>query len=435
MTTPTTTIMTKAQGFGLHLLTRFAASDLIDQLKMRKLLEKTLYHGSKSGFKLLGSASRQFKPASGTGKQRLPATAKNLFDLSLSDEQQMMRNTVQRFAADVLRPAAHQADEQANFSAELATQAQQLGLLFYALPESYGGVATEQSVVSNILIAEDLAHGDFSLAASILSSQGVANAITRWGTAPMQEKYLPAFAEDTPLRATFAVLEASPAFNPNELKTQARQTDQGYLITGEKTLVVLGEQAELFLVAAMLNGKPHIFAVEKHDSIGVHQNPAMGLKACQTVALQFGNTPASLLTDDDFDYQTFLDLGALSWCALAVGTCQAVKQYCIQYANERIAFGEPISHRQSVAFMIADMAIEIDAMRMLVWNAASLAEAGKPFYREAYLARLLCNEKSMKIGNDGVQIVGGHGYTKEHPVERWYRDLRATAVMHSGLHA
>ena len=433
MTTNTT--MNKAQGFGLNLLTRFAASDLIDQLKMRKLLEKTLYHGSKSGFKLLDSASRQFKPASGTGKQRLPAAAKNLFDLSLTEEQQMMRDTVQRFAADVLRPAAHHADDQASYPAEIATQAQELGLLFYALPESYGGVASEQSVVSNVLIAEDLGHGDFSLAANILTPLSAANAITRWGTTEIQEKYLPAFAEETPLLATFAILEATPAFNPNELKTQARRTEQGYLITGEKTLVILGEQTDIFLVAAMLNGKPNIFVVEKHDSIGVRQNPAMGLKACQTVNLKFGNTPATLLNDDDFDYQAFLDLGALSWCALAVGTCQAVKEYCINYANERTAFGEPISHRQSVAFMIADMAIEIDAMRMLVWNAASLAEAGKPFHREAYLARLLCNEKSMKIGNDGVQIIGGHGYTKEHPVERWYRDLRATAIMHSGLHA
>lgn len=431
----TNTNLNKAQGFGLNLLTRFAGSELIDQLRLRKLLEKTLYRGSKSGFKLMDSAARQFKPASDTSKQRLPSSGKNLFDLSLSDEQQMTRYSIQRFAADVLRPAAHQADDEANYPIAIANQAHELGLLFYALPESYGGVASEQSVVSNVLIAEDLAHGDFSLATSILSNVGVANAITRWGNSDIQQKYLPAFAEETPLLATFAILEDTAAFNPNILKTVAAKTEHGYLITGEKTLVVLGEQAEVFLVAAMLNDQPNIFVVEKNDTIGVRQNPAMGLKACQTVNLMFGNTPAQLLTDDDFDYQAFLDLGALIWCALAVGTCQAVKEYCITYANERVAFGEPISHRQSVAFMIADMAIEIDSMRMLLWNAASLAESGQPFHREAYLARLLCNEKSMKIGNDGVQIIGGHGFTKEHPVERWYRDLRATAIMHSGLHA
>lgn len=425
----------KAQGYGLNLLTRFAGSKLIDQLKMRKFLEKSLYHGSKSGFKLLESTTRQFKPTANNSKQRLPSTSKNLFDLSLSDEQQMMRDSMQRFAAEVLRPAAHQADDQATYLTDVATQVDELGLLFYALPENYGGVASERSTVSNILIAEDLAHGDFSLAASILSRVGVANAITRWGSEAIQQKYLSAFADETPVTATFAVLENTPAFNPNQLETQARRTEHGYLLTGEKTLVILGEQAELFLVAAMLDGAPNIFVVEKNDTVGMRQNPAMGLKACQTVHLNFGNTPAQLLGDDDFDYQAFLDLGALSWCALAIGTCEAVKAYCIDYANERVAFGEPISHRQSVAFMIADMAIEIDAMRMLVWNAASLSDAGQPFHREAYLARLLCSEKSMKIGNDGVQIIGGHGYTKEHPVERWYRDLRATAIMHSGLHA
>ncbi|XID75794.1 acyl-CoA dehydrogenase family protein [Alkanindiges sp. WGS2144] len=430
-----TTRLNKAQGLGLNLLTRFAASDLIDQLKLRKLIEKTLYQGSKTGFKVLGATSRQFKPATGTGKQRLPGTNKNLFDLSLTDEQQMMRDMLQRFAADVLRPAASQADDQAIFPVDIAAKAQELGLLFYALPDAYGGVASEQAVVSNVLIAEDLGYGDYSLAASILTSLGVANAITRWGSTEVQEKYLPAFASEQPPVATFAVSEATPAFNPNELATHAKQTEQGYQITGEKTLVLLGEQAEFYIVAAQLNGKPKLFIVEQHDSISVRQNLAMGLKAGETVGLRFGNTPALLLTDDDFSYQAFLDLGALSWCALAIGTCQAVKDYCVTYANERTAFGEPISHRQSVAFMIADMAIEIDAMRMLVWNAASLAEAGQPFHREAYLARLLCAEKSMKIGNDGVQIVGGHGYTKEHPVERWYRDLRATAIKHSGLHA
>ena len=161
----------------------------------------------------------------------------------------------------------------------------------------------------------------------------------------------------------------------------------------------------------------------------------MGLKATETVTLYFDHTPAQRLGDHDFNYAAFLDLGSLMWCALAIGSCEAVKKYCIEYANQRYAFGEPISHRQSIAFMIADMAIEIEAMRLLLFQAASLAEAGQAFHREAYLARLLCAEKAMKIGTDGVQILGGHGYTKEHPVERWYRDLRATAILHSGLHA
>jgi len=423
------------QGLGLNYLNRFAQSDWPDRLKIRKPVERLLYTGSKTGFQLLGAATRTFKPASGAGKQRLPAAAKGLFDISLSDEQQMMRDTLQRFAKDVLRPAAHNADHHAKLPDGLLAQAQELGLNFYAVPEAMGGMAAEQSVVTNVLAAEDLAYGDFTLAAAILTPMSIANALTRWGTAAQQEKYLPAFAEENPPVATFAIQEATPGFNPTRLDTTARRSGSGYVLNGEKTLVLLGQHAQLFLVAAQLDGQPAVFIVEGTEGLSFLEDPAMGLKAGETVKLRLDNVPADKLGEADFDYQAFLDLGALAWCALAVGTCQAVLDYVAQYANERIAFGEPISHRQSVAFMIADMAIETDAMRMLVWNAASLAEAGRPFHREAYLARLLCAEKSMKIGNDGVQVVGGHGFTKEHPVERWYRDLRATVVMHSGLHA
>ena len=118
---------------------------------------------------------------------------------------------------------------------------------------------------------------------------------------------------------------------------------------------------------------------------------------------------------------------------MALGVGNAILDYVIPYVNEREAFGEPISHRQGVAFMVADLAIELESMRMLTWHACALAEAGKPFHREAHLARILCSEKAMKLGTDSVQLLGGHGYTKEHPVERWYRDLRSLAIMHSAL--
>src|SRR5690606_25103288 len=108
--------------------------------------------------------------------------------------------------------------------------------------------------------------------------------------------------------------------------------------------------------------------------------------------------------------------------------------YLIPYCNEREAFGEPISHRQSVAFMLANMAIELESMRLLTWRAAALAEQGKAFHREAYLAHILCADKAMEIGTNAVQLLGGHGFTKEHPAERWYRDLRVLGCINSGLH-
>lgn len=428
-------MMNKAQGLGLSLITKIAGSEVLDQLKLRKFVEKSLYQGSKTGFKVLTKTQKAFKPQP-IDKQRLPNQVnKNLFDLGLTEEQQMTSDAMSQFAQEVLYNLAHDADHNAQFPEELWQHLVDLGLNYYALPEALGGVAAEQNIVSNILIAENLAKGDFSLTAGLLSTFSVINAITRWGSTQVQSMYLPCFAEDTDITATFAFQEATPAFNPYQLKTKATEQNGQFYITGEKTLVVLGDTSDVFLVSAESNGQPDIFVVQCDESIAIKSNPAMGLKAAETATLQFNQTPALRLGDADFDYTAFVDLGNLMWCAMAVGTCEAIKAYCIKYANERTAFGEPISHRQSVAFMIADMAIEIDAMRMLVLNAASLAEAGQPFHREAYLARLLCAEKSMKIGTDGVQILGGHGFTKEHPVERWYRDLRATAILHSGLHA
>ena len=428
-------MINKAQGLGLSLITKIAGSDVLDQLKLRKFIEKSLYQGSKTGFKVLSKTQKAFKPQTIT-QQRLPNQVnKNLFDLNLTEEQHMTCAAMSKFAEEVLYNLAHDADHYARFPEELWQHLVDLGLNYYVLPEALGGVATEQNVVSNILIAESLAKGDFSLTAGLLSTFSVINAITRWGSTQIQSMYLPIFTADTDVTATFAFQEATPAFNPFQLKTKATEQNGKITITGEKTLVILGNTADIFLVSAEFNDQPDIFVVQSNENISIKANPAMGLKAAETTTLQFNQCPALRLGDTDFDYTAFVDLGNLMWCAMAIGTCEAIKTYCIKYANERTAFGEPISHRQSVAFMIADMAIEIDAMRMLLLNAASLAETGQSFHRESYLARLLCAEKSMKIGTDGVQILGGHGFTKEHPVERWYRDLRAMAILHSGLHA
>ena len=123
----------------------------------------------------------------------------------------------------------------------------------------------------------------------------------------------------------------------------------------------------------------------------------------------------------------------IAWCALAVGAAQAVLDYVIPYVNDRTAFGEPISNRQAVAFAVSDIGIESSGMRLATYRAASRADQGQDFGREAALARKLCAAKGMEIGSDGVQLLGGHGFVKEHPVERWYRDLRAAGVMEGAL--
>jgi alkylation response protein AidB-like acyl-CoA dehydrogenase len=169
----------------------------------------------------------------------------------------------------------------------------------------------------------------------------------------------------------------------------------------------------------------------------VRPQPAMGLRAAGLSRLRLKKVKlpaaARLGGDDGADYAQFIALSRLAWSALAVGTTQAVLDYVIPYANEREAFGEPISHKQSVAFMIANIGIELEGMRLATWRAASLAARGKGFAREAALARSLCSRYGMRAGSDGVQVLGGHGFVKEHPVERWYRDLRAIGLMEGGV--
>lgn len=428
-------------GIALSMMNRLAANPLLDRFGLRAPLERTAYHGTRTGFRALAVAGREFRRVNNwLPTKRLPRREPTeLFDLSLTDDQRMITDLLGRFARDELRTAAASIDEAGKIPEEISTAAAELGLPLYAIPEAFGGVAEHQSPVTSVLIAEQLAWGDMGLATALLAPFSVAQAITRWGTGEQQSRYLPAFCGDKPPVATIAIDEPAPLFDPFSLQTSARKNETGYTLNGLKNAVVQGGNAELLLVAAALDGKPRLFIVEAGTpGLAVKADPAMGLRATGTSRLLLENVevPAdALLGEDDFDYQAFLDCGSLLRCGLAIGTAQAVLDYVVPYCNDREAFGEPISHRQSVAFMISDLAIETDSMRMLTWRAASRLEQGLPAHRETALARLLCNEKAMMAGTNGVQLLGGHGFVKEHPVERWYRDLRSVAALTGGLHA
>lgn len=429
-------------GLALAAMNRLAGNPLLDRFGMRRSVERIAYQGTRAGFQTLAFANREFKRARNLfPKKRLPSRRPgDLFDLNLDDDQQMIVDSLKRFASDVVRERAAECDESASLPEDLEAQTQALGLPLYAIPAEFGGVAETQSPVTSVLVAEQLAWGDFGIALALLAPFSVAQAITQWGTSEQQSTYLPAFCEDQPPRATIAVDEPCPLFDPMVLQTRARRVGDRFVLDGLKSGVVRAEDADLFLVAAELEGEgPRLFIIERGIAgLSYEQEPAMGLRPAQTARLKLEGLelPATaLLGEDDFNYSTFIDRGSLLRCGLAVGCAQAVLDYVIPYVNEREAFGEPISHRQSVAFMISNMAIEIESMRLMTWRAASRAETGKNFHREASLARLLCNEKAMEVGTNGVQLLGGHGFVKEHPVERWYRDLRSTATHFGGTHA
>ncbi|MCB1688194.1 MAG: acyl-CoA dehydrogenase family protein [Halioglobus sp.] len=353
-----------------------------------------------------------------------------LFDLTLTDEQRMNRESMQRFASAELRTQAKPVDEGAAPAQDFYPKSAELGLTLLPIPEALGGAGVDRSPVSNALIFEDLAHGDMSLTLGAISPMGFVNTVLDQGSDAQREKYLPLFCTGDFKAATTALLEPRATFEPTAPQATAAANGEGYTLSGTKSMVPLGMDAELVLVVARLeSGESAAFIVEGTPA-GMTRTAEsnMGLLGAQLATLQFDNVqlPAdALLGNGPFDLQRFIDLSRLGICALAVGTCQAVLDYVKPYVNERVAFGEPISNRQSVAFMVADIAIKLEAMRLMTWRAAARAEQGLDFHEQAYLAKVFCAEHAMKIGTDGVQLLGGHGFCREHPVEMWYRNLRA----------
>ncbi len=433
----------RSMGLGLRALGRIAGSDVVDKLGVRKPAERVLYRATRDGFKAAGAASRSFTVVSTRGKKpaRLSTTASSgLFDLTPSDEQQMLQESFKAFATEQLRPAALDADTKATAPPELLAQAGELGLTMLGVPESLGGVVSERSTVTAVLAAEALAHGDMGLALAVLAPAGVASALSLWGDGDQQATYLPAFvSEDVPAAAALALQEPRALFDPFELQSTARKDGTDYVLDGVKALVPRAEAAELLIVGARLEGHgPALFLVEpKTDGVFAKAAPAMGVRAAATgdVLLEGVRLPGSALLGDGDPavYAACVRRARLGWCALALGSAQAVLDYVIPYVNERVAFGEPISHRQAVAFAVSDIAIELEGMRLATLRAASRLDAGKDAAREVALARALCSEKGAAIGSQAVGLLGGHGFVKEYPVERWYRDLRTTGACEGAL--
>jgi alkylation response protein AidB-like acyl-CoA dehydrogenase len=428
-------------GIGLAVLNRIASSPTIDRLKLRKTTEKAVYHGAKSGFRVVGATSRTFKRIKGTGQpKRLARTCDTgVFDLEPTADQQMIVGVIREFAAEVLRPGAQAAEAATDTSKEVLAQTSEFGLTLLNIPESLGGLSENRSAVTGVLVAEALAEGDLGQAVACLAPAAVATAISLWGSDEQQQTYLPAFAGDDTPTAALAVAEPRPLFDPFELQTAAVRTDVGYRLNGVKSAVVRGSEAELFVVAVDVEGRgPTLVLLESSTpGVAIEADPSMGLRAAglSRLVLTDVEVPADAILGEGTadDYRECIRLSRLAWAGLALGTARATLDYVSDYVKTRTAFGEPIAHRQAVAFMVADIAIELEGMRLTTLRAASRAEQGADCSREVALARRLTSEYGMKIGTDGVQLLGGHGFVKEHPVERWYRDLRAIGLMEGAV--
>ena len=434
-----------ATGVAMRFLTSIAGSDFAEKYNLQPKIDRVVYESTKTGFKTLGAANRQFKKVKGTGKPARPAeqaqaqapeeSKKKVFDLTPTDDQKMIVETVKEFAETRLRDVAADCDAKAAPPETLLGESSELGVALINVPEEFEGIATGADVTTNALVAEALAYGDMGLAVPVLAPAGVAATLTAHGSDSQQKTYLPSFAGENVPAAAVVVAEPRPLFDARKLETTVRKEGTDLVLDGVKSFVPNAGAAEVFIVGAALEGKPVLVIVES-DTEGLHveADPSMGLRGAAMGRLHLKNVrvPAdNLIGEGDEATEAYMDVvrrARLGWAALACGTGQAVLDYVIPYVNEREAFGEPISHRQAVAFMVADIKIELDGLRMLTLRGTSRADQGLSFTREAGLAKRFAADKGMKIGSDGVQLLGGHGFTKEHPVERWYRDLRGIGV-------
>jgi alkylation response protein AidB-like acyl-CoA dehydrogenase len=356
-----------------------------------------------------------------------------------TEEQEVVRDTLRAFAAEVLRPQARECDEASAIPDELLQSAWELGLTSTQIPEAHGGGGEPRSPITNALVLEELATGDAALAAAVVAPSLFAIPILDQGTEEQKRAYLPLFCGPRFHAASLAVVEPSPTFDAFAPRTVAEPKGAGaWVLSGVKRCVPFGDRASHFLVIARTaNGASRLEAfIVPRDAEGLTisgPEPKLGLRALPTHALQLERVEvtaaARLGGDAGCDVARILNHGRVGLAAILLGLSRAVMEYAIPYAKDRVAFDEAIAQKQAIAFMLSDMAVETDAMRWLVWKAASELERGGDSTRAAHLARQYAARHAMRISDNGIQVLGGHGFIREHPVEMWYRHARTLGVL------
>jgi len=430
----------RGQRLGLRLLTRVGSLPPLSNPDVRGRIESLVYRGSKNAFVAIDAASRRsFVPRPGSGAPARPGAtvSRALFDLTPTEDQEVFRSAAASLADEVIRPAAAAADAERSVPDHVRAAAADLGLTLIGVPIELDGIAEERSAVTTVLVLEELARGDLGIAAALMSPAAVATAVANYGTSEQQATYLPAFtAPGAPAAASLALMEPSVLFDPLVPSTTAARRGADLVLTGAKSLVVGAANADLLVVSALVDGAARLVLVETRDSgIRVVDDPAMGIRAARTgrVLLDDVVVPGSALLGTADDHLDAVRRARLAWAAAACGTAQAVLDQVVPYVKERKAFGEPIAHRQAVAFAVSDLAIELAGLRLVVWRAAARLDAGKDAAQLIAHARQLTATHATRIGSDAVQLLGGHGFVKEFDNERWYRDLRGAGVLEGVL--
>jgi len=357
----------------------------------------------------------------------------------LNEEQKMIQAMVKDLAREAILPTAAERDKTKEFPADIIKQMGELGLMGMSVPPEYNGAGVD--TISYSLALQEIGYACASTAIIMSVHNSVScGPIYRFGSDFLKENYLKPLAAGTKL-GCFAVTEPGAGSDPAGAKSTAKKDGNSYILNGTKAWITSGKNADVVVATAYTDkAKKHkgisTFVLEKGMPgfiIGPEEDK-MGQRASDCTSLIFEDcrVPAeNLLGEEGQGFiiaMTALDEGRIGVASLSVGLSQACLDAAVTYAQERVQFGSPLSKFQGLRWMIADMAVQIEASRLLTFNAASMKDRGEKFTREASMAKLFASETANRSAYQAIQIHGGYGYSKEYPVERYYRDARVLTI-------
>jgi alkylation response protein AidB-like acyl-CoA dehydrogenase len=352
----------------------------------------------------------------------------------LAEDEAILRDSVYEFADRQIRPIAREMDEHAKVPRSLVDQLFELGVMGIEIPEAYGGSGA--SFFHAVLVVEALSRVDPSIGVLVdVQNTLVNNALIRWGTDDQKRRYLPRLASATV--GAYALSEAGSGSDAFALTTRASADGDGYVLTGRKLWITNGNEADVFIVFATVNpdagyrgitafiverGFPGFSVGKKEDKLGIRAS-----STCELLLEDCRVPRGNILGEVGKGYKVAIETlneGRIGIGAQMVGLAQAALDHAVGYAKERKQFGKAIADFQAVQFQVARVAMDVEAARLLVYNAARLRDQRRPFLREAAICKIFSSEVAEHASSMAVQLFGGYGYTKDYPVEKLYRDAK-----------
>lgn len=356
----------------------------------------------------------------------------------LSEEEELFRASVREFAEGEVRPKVEQMEHDSKLDADIIKHCFELGLMAIESPEEYGGAGS--TIFNAILAIEELARVDASVSVFVdVHNTLVTNAFMRWANDEQKKKYMPQLASGRV--GAYALSEAASGSDAFALKTRAVDKGDHYELNGQKLWITNGNEAEIFVLFATIDPEAGYkgitaFIVEKDFegfSVGKKEDK-LGIRASSTTELVLDNCKVpkeNVLGDVGKGYKVSIETlneGRIGIGAQMLGIAQGAFEAAIGYTKEREQFGKPIADFQAVQFQLAEMAVEIEATRLLVYNAARLKDAGKSFLKEAAIAKLYSSRCAERVSSKAIELYGGYGYVKDYPVEKFWRDSKIGAI-------